>query len=63
MGGQPAVNVLVRGRGTVLGTHRLLSFVDAMELERLRTRAEAELTEPKRWDTTFTLLQAWGRVA
>ena len=42
---------------------RLLSFVDAMELERLRTRAEAELTEPERWGTTFTLLQSWGRVA
>ena len=42
---------------------RLLSFVDATELARLRTQAEAELKEPERWGTTFTLLQSWGRVA
>ena len=40
---------------------RLLSFVDADELRRLRDRAEAELNEPGRWGTTFTLLQSWGR--
>ncbi|HEY7489366.1 MAG TPA: methyltransferase domain-containing protein [Streptosporangiaceae bacterium] len=40
---------------------RLLSFVDANELQRLRKAAEAELTEPGRWGTTFTLLQSWGR--
>jgi hypothetical protein len=42
---------------------RLLSFVDATELARLRTQAEVELREPERWGTTFTLLQSWGRVA
>jgi SAM-dependent methyltransferase len=40
---------------------RLLSFVDASDLERLRQEAEAELTEPRRWGTTFTLLQSWGQ--
>lgn len=39
---------------------RLLSFVDAGDLERLRKEAEAELKEPGRWGTTFTLLQSWG---
>jgi hypothetical protein len=42
---------------------RLLSFVDTTALERLRAQAEAELREPERWGTTFTLLQSWGRVA
>ena len=40
---------------------RLLAFVDADELERLRADAEQELTEVGRWGTTFTLIQAWGR--
>jgi len=40
---------------------RLLAFVDADELERLRADAEQELTEAGRWGTTFTLIQAWGR--
>ena len=40
---------------------RLLSLVSADELEELRTRGEAELQEPDRWGTTFTLLQCWGR--
>ena len=35
---------------------RLLSFVDASDLERLRQEAETELTQPRRWATTFTLL-------
>jgi SAM-dependent methyltransferase len=39
---------------------RLLSFVRAEELEQLRNDAEAELKEPGRWGTTFTLLQCWG---
>ncbi len=42
---------------------RLLAFVDAGGLGRLRKEAEAELREPGRWGTTFTLLQSWGRVA
>jgi SAM-dependent methyltransferase len=40
---------------------RLLSFVDAADLERLRADAEEELKEPGRWGTTFTLIQSWGR--
>ena len=39
---------------------RLLSFVTADELEQLRRDGEAELEEPGRWGTTFTLLQCWG---
>jgi SAM-dependent methyltransferase len=40
---------------------RLLSLVTADELETLREQGEAELQEPGRWGTTFTLLQCWGR--
>jgi SAM-dependent methyltransferase len=40
---------------------RLLSLVTADELEELRKAGEAELQEPGRWGTTFTLLQCWGR--
>jgi SAM-dependent methyltransferase len=40
---------------------RLATFVDSTELERLRKDAEAELSEPTRWGTTFTLIQSWGR--
>ena len=40
---------------------RLLALVSAHELEDLRRRGEAELAEPGRWGTTFTLLQCWGR--
>jgi SAM-dependent methyltransferase len=40
---------------------RLRAFTDAAELERLRQQGEAELAEPGRWGTTFTLLQCWGR--
>jgi SAM-dependent methyltransferase len=40
---------------------RLLSLVTADELERLRNEGEAELHEPLRWGTTFTLLQCWGK--
>ena len=39
---------------------RLPAFVDAAELERLCQEAEAELQDPVRWGTTFTLLQSWG---
>ena len=41
---------------------RLLSFVSAEELRRLRQDAENELQEPARWGTTFTLMQSWGRM-
>lgn len=41
---------------------QLVSLVGADELERLRIEGEAELQEPGRWGTTFTLLQCWGRV-
>jgi SAM-dependent methyltransferase len=40
---------------------KLLSLVSADELEKLREEGEAELQEPGRWGTTFTLLQCWGR--
>ena len=40
---------------------KLLSLVSAEELDKLRTEGEAELREPGRWGTTFTLLQCWGR--
>jgi ubiquinone/menaquinone biosynthesis C-methylase UbiE len=42
---------------------RLLSMVPVDELEQLRKEAEAELEEPGRWGTTFTLLQCWGQRA
>jgi SAM-dependent methyltransferase len=42
---------------------RLLSIVTVDELEQLRKEAEAELEEPGRWGTTFTLLQCWGQRA
>ena len=41
---------------------RLLSLLSADELEGLRREGEAELEEPGRWATTFTLLQCWGRL-
>jgi SAM-dependent methyltransferase len=40
---------------------RLLSLVSADEMEQLRRQGEAELQEPGRWGTTFTLIQCWGR--
>jgi SAM-dependent methyltransferase len=40
---------------------RLRSLVTADELDELRTEGEAELGEPGRWGTTFTLVQCWGR--
>ena len=42
---------------------RLVSLVSADHLERLRSDGEAELREPGRWGTTFTLIQCWGRVS
>jgi SAM-dependent methyltransferase len=41
---------------------RLLALVSADELQELRDQGEAELKEPGRWGTTFTLLQCWGRL-
>jgi ubiquinone/menaquinone biosynthesis C-methylase UbiE len=40
---------------------RLLSIVTADELQRLRKEGEADLEQPGRWGTTFTLLQCWGQ--
>jgi ubiquinone/menaquinone biosynthesis C-methylase UbiE len=40
---------------------RLRKFVNSDKLERLQKEAEAELQEPGRWGTTFTLLQSWGQ--
>jgi SAM-dependent methyltransferase len=42
---------------------RLLRLVSRTELEELRQRAEAELAQPGRWGTTFTLVQTWARAA
>ena len=41
---------------------RLLATLDEDELASLRQEAEAELTEPGRWGTTFTLIQSWGTI-
>jgi SAM-dependent methyltransferase len=40
---------------------QLLSLVSEDELATLREQGEAELQEPGRWGTTFTLVQCWGR--
>ena len=40
---------------------RLLERLSEDELATLRREAEAELAEPGRWGTTFTLIQCWGR--
>ena len=42
---------------------RLLSIVTVDELEQLRKESDAELGEPGRWGTTFTLAQCWGQSA
>jgi SAM-dependent methyltransferase len=42
---------------------RLLSIVTVDELEQLRKESVAELEEPGRWGTTFTLVQCWGQSA
>ena len=39
---------------------RLLETMSEEELASLRVEAEAELAEPRRWGTTFTLIQSWG---
>ena len=41
---------------------RLLETLTEDELASLRREAEAELAEPGRWGTTFTLIQSWGRL-
>ena len=41
---------------------RLLETVREDELASLRREAEAELAEPSRWGTSFTLIQSWGRL-
>ena len=40
----------------------LLQSVSAEELASLRRAAEAELADPARWGTTFTVVQSWGKV-
>jgi ubiquinone/menaquinone biosynthesis C-methylase UbiE len=42
---------------------RLQEFVSAEELARLQKEAEAELQQPGRWGTTFTLIQSWARTS
>jgi ubiquinone/menaquinone biosynthesis C-methylase UbiE len=39
---------------------RLLETLSEDELAAVRREAEAELAEPGRWGTTFTLIQSWG---
>jgi SAM-dependent methyltransferase len=46
---------------TVALESRLLEACSEDELASLRQEAERELTEPRRWGTTFTLIQSWGR--
>lgn len=41
---------------------RLLETMTADELAGLRRDADAELAEPGRWGTTFTLIQSWARL-
>jgi SAM-dependent methyltransferase len=41
---------------------RLAEMVTLDELRRLRADAERELSEPGRWGTTFTLIQAWAQI-
>jgi len=41
---------------------RLLEIVSEDDLASLRREVEAELAEPGRWGTTFTLIQSWGQV-
>jgi ubiquinone/menaquinone biosynthesis C-methylase UbiE len=40
---------------------RLMILVPEAELDRLMAAAGAELADGRRWGTTFTLVQAWGR--
>lgn len=42
---------------------RLLALVPEADLDRLVEAAKVELADPMRWGTTFTLIQAWGRVS
>lgn len=42
---------------------KLRALVSQEELARLRADGEAELAEPGRWGTTFTLVQCWGERA
>ena len=41
---------------------RLLESMSEDELASLRREADAELAEPGRWGTTFTLIQSWARL-
>jgi ubiquinone/menaquinone biosynthesis C-methylase UbiE len=41
---------------------RLLEVLSEDELASLRQEVEAELAEPGRWGTAFTLIQSWGQV-
>ena len=41
---------------------RLLEVLQEDELALLRKEVEAELAEPGRWGTSFTLIQSWGRL-
>jgi SAM-dependent methyltransferase len=41
---------------------RLVEMITEDELNALRRDAEAELADRRRWGTTFTLIQSWGRL-
>jgi hypothetical protein len=41
---------------------RLRETLSEDELASLRREVEAELAEPGRWGTTFTVIQCWGRL-
>jgi SAM-dependent methyltransferase len=41
---------------------RLLETLSEDELASLRRQAEDELADPRRWGTSFTVIQAWGRL-
>ena len=41
---------------------RLEQMLPLDELRTLRAEAEREVADPQRWITTFTLVQAWGRI-
>jgi SAM-dependent methyltransferase len=58
--GHPYLRMLLQF--SVAHESRLLEVLSEDELASLRQEVEAELAEPGRWGTTFTLIQSWGQV-
>ena len=56
--------ILLASAASVQRRARIASARDLNEdeLASLRRESEAELAEPGRWGTTFTLIQSWGSV-